>query len=156
MEPFIILVIVLVFLLTVGVFSNRIEGFSSVMLPHELTMHEYIQEVRVLASYVGPYIGEIYSFLRVKYANPDKNLPMPPYYQPMADTDITLKDPLLPMARAQIVAWLDSANVKFVKRYGADFLAAAKQSYSLEYKVQTDDVLHVTMTEDGVSQTYIV
>jgi hypothetical protein len=63
---------------------------------------------------------------------------------------------LIPIARTQIKAWIDSAQSNFMRRYGKAFLSVASQSYNLTYKEEARGVLHVVMTENGVSQTYIL
>ena len=146
-----IVAVVVLYLVFAG---DTLESFSKVV-PVEILAGQYAQDVRVLASYVGPYLGEIYNYLRVKYNDPVTGIPPPLEYLP-TDNDVALQDPLVPKARAQVRSWIDSASQRFVKTYGSAFLSEAKKHFNLAYEVKGDNVLHITLTDDGTSQTFIL
>lgn len=152
----ILLVAVAVALFIIGRGSIGLEGFMSAEVPMDIALQEHAQDVRVVASYVGPYIGEIYAYLRTMYSDPSKDVFLPPLYQPTSDTDATLQDPLLPIARTQVKAWIDSAKTQMANRYGDAFLTGAKLRNDLRYEEQASNVLHVILTQDGKSQTFIL
>lgn len=136
------------------VWGQRVEAFQSVV-PIEHTMREYEQDVRVLASYVGPYIGEIYAYLRAKYSDPG-TMSSPSGYQPNKEDQVTLSDSLLPIARTQVTSWIDSARKMMLKKYGAVFLDAVKVKHNLTYEINEKGVLRVLWTKNGVLQSYIM
>lgn len=135
--------------------NTGIESFASAV-PVEMTLADYAQDVRVVASYVGPYIGEIYTYLRTMYSDASRNSALPIFYQPTSDTEETLKDPLVPIARTQVKAWIDSAKVQMNKRYGASFIDAAKALNDLRYEEKSNGVLHVVLVQDGVTGTFLL
>ena len=149
----IVYVIVAVMALFLATSSWSLETFTNAV-PVEVLTQQYKQEVRVTASYVGPYIGEIYSYLRAKYNDPLGTLPLS--FQPTSGADPVLKDPLLPIARSQVRAWIDTATEKLTKTYGKAFLSEAVKHYSLTYSVEADGVLKVTYVDNAVPQTYIL
>jgi hypothetical protein len=134
---------------------SRVESFVSAV-PIEITMEQYAQDLRVLASYVGPYIGEIYNYLRGMYSDPSQPSTMQFSYQPASVLDKQLQDPLLPVARAQVKAWIDSAKVQIQARYGLAFIKGAEKQHDLRYETLANGVLHVMMIKDGQSQTYLL
>ncbi len=135
--------------------SHGIEGFASTV-PIEITANDYAQDVRVVASYVGPYIGEIYTYLRNMYSDASKNSVLPIFYQPTSDADPTLKDPLLPIARKQVKSWIDSAKAQMVKRYGENFINGAKAQNDLRYDELGNGILHVVLVQNGQTGTFIL
>src|SRR5437868_6424890 len=107
--------LILILLAVVAYFwRNRVEMFE--VIQPVVTPEEYYQDIRNINSYVGPYIGEIYTYLRAKYFDPENNVSLQPYFQPAGVNDPTLADPLLPIARAQIKAWIDSAKLRINKK----------------------------------------
>lgn len=136
--------------------QNGIEHFVSAV-PIEVTMEQYAQDIRVVASYVGPYIGEIYNYLRAMYTDPSNPSSIQSFsYQPALVTDRQLQDPLLPIARTQVKAWIDSAKTQIMTRYGEAFVNGAKKQHDLKYEMQSNGVLSVILIKDGEAQTYML
>ena len=154
MIPVFLIVACLVIVLLTKLTATRVEKFSAVKA--EMMLQSYIQEVRFIASYVGPYLGEIYTYLRAKYADPASGIPMPMYYQPQTPNDAVLKDPLLSIARTQVKSWIDSEKARLSKVYDEVFLRDARRLYDLSYTEGANGVVTVTMIDKGQPQTYIV
>jgi len=146
----IILLAVLVFI--AWMLTKRTESF----MPGKgvITEDEYVADIREMSSYVGPYIGEIYLYLRGKYSDPIK--PKGPMFAPGSVSDPTLADPLLPIARSQIKAWIDSAKMQMTKKYGQAMMARMQSNWDLSYTQTTDGVMQVVHNENGKSSTYLV
>lgn len=135
------------------ILTKRVEEFAAAR--PVLTESEYIQDVKNLASYVGPYIGEIYLYLRDKYSAV-KNDPMPPMFQPGTVADPTLADPLLPIARAQIKSWLDSGKLRLRQKYTDAVLQQLSTTWDIRYTMQNEGVLQVTYVQNGKPSVYLV
>jgi len=148
-----ILIIIAILFLTYCL-SKRIETFTGAKAI--VTVDEYLQDIRNLNSYVGPYIGEIYNYLRAKYFNPEKNISLGPMFQPAGLTDPTLADPLLPIARAQLKGWIDSAKLRITQKYGQVFLSQNAPKYDLFYEETTDKILKIVNVKNGEATTYLV
>lgn len=130
--------------------TRRVENFTGVV-----TEDEYAQDVRNIASYVGPYIGEIYLYLRAKYYSAPL-MKTGPMFEPGGINDPTLADPLLPIARAQVKSWIDSSKLRMKAKFGQEFMDMLRSKWDLSYKQVANNVLEVTYVENGKSATYIV
>jgi len=139
----IIAVIVISLLLT-----KKVENFTAAR--PIVTQAEYIQDVRDVAAYVGPYIGEIYLYLRAKFPN------VGPMYQPGSINDPTLADPLLPIARSQIKGWIDSSRLRLKQKYGDAFIGPMSNTSDIAYNELNGGILQVTHVDNGKKSTYIV
>lgn len=131
--------------------TKRVEEFSGAR-PF-VTDVEYVQDIRNAASYVGPYIGEIYLYLRAKYYAEGKTGPM---FQPGSISDPTLADPLLPIARAQIKSWIDSNRLRIRNKFGADFSSKMEPLWDLSYVERNGGVLEVVYVENGKRSVYFI
>ncbi len=151
-QLFLIVAVLLTFYYING---KGIESFASAV-PVEVTLDEYAQDIRVLASYVGPYIGEIYTYLRTMYSDASQNTALPIFYQPTSDDDPTLKDPLLAIARKQVKSWIDSSKAQMLKRYGDAFINSVKSQNDLRYETQSSGVLHIVLVQNGQIATFIL
>lgn len=148
----IVLFAVLVFV--AWLFTNRVEKFTTAMI---VTDDEYIQDVKNTASYVGPYIGEIYLYLRGKYHTQDVLHPgTGPMFQPGSINDPTLSDPILPIARTQIKSWIDSAKLRMKDKYGEAMVTRLKPLYDITYTVAANGILQVINIFNGKAATYLV
>ena len=105
----------------------------------------YIQEVKVMHSYIGPFIGEIYNYLRDRYAPGTK------MYIPQNGEGA--KDPMLPLARSQITSWIDSAKTRISQQYDVQ---KYNKNWDLSYIHNKDGTIGVTSVENGVIRKYIV
>jgi hypothetical protein len=132
--------------------TSRVEKFMGRTV---VTDEEYIQDIRNMSSYVGPYIGEIYLYLRAKYYDPIKSIPGS-MYKPGSITDPTLADPLLPIARTQIKAWIDTGKLRMKQKYGDTMITRLQPNWDLNYIQTTNGTIEVTHIENGKSATYIV
>ena len=142
-----IILLITAVVIVAWLFTNRIEKFTASMFA---TDDEYIREVRNVASYVGPYIGEIYLYLRNKY---HISIPM---FKPGGVNDPTLADPLLPIARTQIKSWIDSSKLRIKQKYGEAMLARLQPQYDIAYTQGDNGVLQVVNTNKATSTTYVV
>lgn len=149
---------ILLLVIVTYVLSKRVEKFTNIDLLGKtiVTEEEYIQEIRVLSSYVGPYISEIYSYLRAKYFNPEKNITLPPNFQPAGITDPTLSDPLLPIARAQIKGWIDSAKLRMETKFPREIKFKMATRFDVRYQETPEKVLKVTHVDNGKETVYLV
>lgn len=120
------------------------------------TMDQYTDEIRAVAAYVGPYIGDLYLYLRAKYYDPVLGKALPPQFMPGSVNDPTLSDSLLPIARAQIKAWIDSSRLHIGQRYEVADLLKWQKFADLSYKELPNKVLQVFYTEFGKTTTYLV
>jgi len=142
------LLLIMVVVIVAWLLTNRVERFQV------LTDDEYSQDVRNVASYVGPYIGEIYIYLRAKYHAFDPS--GGPNFKPNAIDDPTLSDPLLPIARTQIKAWIDSSRLRAKNKYGDVFIDRMKPTWNLDYTQMEQGILQVNYTENGRRSVYFV
>ena len=137
--------------------SKKKEKFQGLEFAKPIvTKNEYIQEIRNLSSYVGPYVGEVYSYLKAKYFDSEKNISLGPNFQPAALNDPTLADPLLPIARSQIRSWIDSHKLKMKSKYGDLFVDEMKPQYDLDYLETNTKVLKIVYIENGKESIYLV
>jgi hypothetical protein len=148
-NPLVLIVLILFF---AHLCSRRVEFFT--MGKTILTEDEYKQEIRVLASYVGPYLGNCYQFLQSKYSDPSTGTFMPLMFQPGGVNDPTLADPALSVYRAHIKSFLGSAKLRMSKKYGQEFLDKYKRQYDIDYEQTGDRVLKLWYTMDGETQTF--
>ena len=132
--------------------TRRVENFVGGGI---VTEYDYNQEVRNLQAYVGPYIGEIYLYLRAKYYSAATNKAAP-MFKPGSIDDPTLADPLLPITRAQVKSWIDSAKLRMRTKFGQDFIDLYKSKWDLSYKQVTNGVLEITNIENGKTATYLL
>lgn len=143
------------FLLIIGVsivawfLTKRVEHFSSARALVSET--DYIQDIRNTAAFVGPYIGEIYLYLRAKYSQ-DKV----PMFVPGSINDPTLADPLLPIARMQIKSWIDSNYLRMKNKYGEELMNDFGKSWNLTYTENANGVIEVSYLQKGQKSLYIV
>ncbi len=150
-----LLIVILVFVTMY--LSKKKEKFQGLEFSKPVvTKDEYIQEIRNLSSYVGPYIGDLYSYLRAKYFDPEKNVSLGPRFQPAAINDPTLADPLMPIARSQIRSWIDSWKLRMKKKYGDTFIADMKTKYDLDYLETDTKVLKIVYVDNGTESVYLV
>lgn len=157
------LILIFVLILIIYFFSttnNLKEMFTTLRnftnLSPIVTPEQYYQDIRVLSSYVGPYIGEIYLYLRGKYFDSVRNRSLPPYFRPGDINDPTLADPLLPLARTQIKSWIDTSKLRLADRYGKDFVDKYKEIADISYIETPEKVLKVTYIENGNATTYLI
>ena len=148
------ILIVVAILVVTYVLNKQVEYFTAVKAI--ITPEEYYSDIRNLNSYVGPYIGEIYSYLRAKYFDPEKNVSLGPLFQPSGLSDPTLADPLLPIARLQIKSWIDSAKLLMKKKYDPEFLAEHAPKQDIFYEETPEKVLRVIHVKNGEAMTYLV
>ena len=132
--------------------SRRVENFTSV---NALTEEEYNQEIRNVAAYVGPYIGEIYLYLRAKYYSAP-TMQAGPMFKPGGINDPTLADPLLPIARSQVKSWIDSTKMRLKTKFGQDLMDLWKSKWDISYKQAANGVIEVTNVDNGKSATYVL
>jgi hypothetical protein len=116
---------------------------------------EYIQEIKTMVSYIGPYVGEIYLYLRAQYHSAP-TMRTGPMFKPASEEDPTLTDPLLPLARTQIKSWIDSAKLRLEKKYPQKFIDTMRHKWDLSYKQETNGILRITHVENGVTNAYLV
>lgn len=123
-----------------------------------LSDREYANDIREFSSYVGPYIGQIYLYLRAKYY--DAAITgvgtVGPMFKPGSIGDPTLADPLLPIARAQIKAWIDNCKMQMRQKYGDAMMERMQPKWDLSYTQSANGVLQVLHNEGGRSATYLV
>ena len=161
----IFLALVLVFFYT----QRKTEGFTPVSFTQMAYGHDisglsagtnasfeeqYVQDVQNLAYTVGPYIGDMYTYLRSKYLD-QLNVPAPDFL-PGDSKDPTFSDGLLPIAREQIRNWIDSNKFMMEKKYGIDKLSEYANVCSLTYKDGANGVLEVTYVNKGSSKSYFL
>ena len=161
-EHLILLIVAGLLLFYIFTYTNKerfLEMFTTLRnftgLKPLVTPQQYFQDIRVLSSYVGPYIGEIYLYLRGKYFDPVLNKSLPPYYKPEDVSDPTLGDPLLPIARTQIKSWIDTSKLRLLDRYGEEFIKKYSEKSDIYY-TESASVLKVTYIENGKSSTYLI
>ena len=136
-------------------FSSTLWNLEEFEAQRGPTQAEFVQNVRELAAIVGPYIGETYTYLRNKYLESFKDHPLPPAYTPLLN-DPTLADPLLPIARVQIKAWIDSAHKLWEMKYGIQRTKEWGTNWDLTYAEADTKILTVTYTQNGVKHLYII
>jgi|SRR6478609_4353206 len=150
--------LLLITVVTVAWFlTRRVEMFQTTQITVSgrgiATESEFIQDIRNEASYVGPYVGEIYLYLRAKYFSNDKRGVM---FQPGGIDDPTLADPLLPIARTQIKSWIDSNKLRLKDKYGEDFINRMTPTWNLSYEQKPNGVISITYVENGKKATYVI
>lgn len=131
--------------------TKRVEKFGGAR--PMLSDADYIQDIRNVAAFVGPYIGEIYLYLRAKYFTQGKVGPM---FQPGGINDPTLADPLLPISRAQIKSWIDSNRLRMKTKYGEDFMSTIASKWDLSYVEKNGGIIEVSYVQNGKSTLYVV
>ena len=119
-----------------------------------LTKSEYIQDIRNIVSYVGPYISDVYIHLRAQNLDTTAINAAPIAFQPMSDEDPMLTDPLLVICRRQIKAWIDSGKLMINKKFSNNLQGWDKE-YDISYS-ETSKALHVNHTYDSITTVYIV
>lgn len=154
-RTFILMIIVVV---VAWILTRRVETFQTIEMAigggkSIVTEGEYIQDVKNMAAYVGPYIGEIYLHLRSKYFSEHKKGAM---FQPGGIDDPTLADPLLPIARTQIKSWIDSNKLRFKTKYSDVFLQKMVPLWDLSYEQKQNGIIEVTYTQNGKKSVYVV
>ena len=118
---------------------------------------DYISDVRNVVGTVGPYVGDVYSYLRNKYSQPGSTNVAPVAYRPQSKTDPTLNDPFLPIARTQIKAWINSSRAQWQKKYPVIDLLDWRKKFDLNYDEDpVTNQIAVTHVYDGKATEYIV
>jgi len=114
----------------------------------------YIFDVTFVKAYVGPFLGDIYTTLRAKNFN--TTVEEVPYSWKLTPGDKNLTDGLLPLARAQVISWIDSFDTNCNVKYSAADLLDFKKKNDLEYVKNADNSLTVNLVSDGVSTSYVL
>ena len=134
--------------------SSSTENFISSEDQETILHYQYINDLRVIAGYVGPFMGNIYVYLRAKYLfDPESPINDQLMYLPKPG-DKVLTDSILPESRIQVMAWIDSENKIMQMRYPN--LDSYKKTDALTYNVNSDRSLTITHLVDGKTFNYLL
>jgi hypothetical protein len=141
MNPDLILLLISIIVLAY-LFNHNVEFFNDV------TFDEYIGDIKVMAAFVGPYVGDVYSYLRTRVKS------SPPMYIPssLSEND---GDHLLKLARHEIKQWIDSSRANIELKYSPEFLAKYRTQWDLFYK-ESNDGLIVSYRSNGDTKLFPV
>ena len=140
--------------------SQTTEGFTdikSLFAPPLVTREDYAREVRNLAEgTVGPYIGDIYLYLRAKGFDPVTGTASIPMYAPTSVADPSLNDEKLEVARLQVKGWIDSAKARWKQSFPAELMASMDPIWKLDYAESTNGKLIITYTDNGITSQHFL
>lgn len=126
------------------------EGFEM----KDLIEQSYLSDVKFVSAYVGPFIGDMYTTLRAK--NNDTTIVDIPFDTRLKNGDPHLSDALLPIARQQVISWIDSFNAQCAIKYKIADLVEFRKRNDLEYNKNLDNSLTVNLVADGNINSYIL
>lgn len=135
---------------------NLVEGFRNIFPNITLTLDDYATDVRTIAEgIVGPFIGDLYLYLRNKNFNPGTGAAIAPMYVPTTVGDEMLSDPVLVEARAQVIQWIEALRDKLSKKYDQKLRDAFAPQWDLTYRVEAGRLI-VRYTSRGSAADYIL